>query len=775
MSTAARIEELRKKFDENPRRYFAPLANELRKAGDLTQAIALCREHLPKQPGHMSGYIVFGQALFESGDLDEARTVFEQALDLDPENLIALHHLGHIARQQGDTAAARRWYERALDADPRNDDIAKHLAMLATPIRPQPAVPTPATWVDAVAAPPAAPATDPDHELAFLDAGFGAPRRDLGAIPTPAHPQEAVGGALGALPLAPTPDAALRAVDFDVVNASLHQAESAPPTPPPAAPEPIDLAFDDLPSAALAETDGSDVGDTQTNGYAEDVMLELPSDAGHVGADEAIETLPAFEAPAAESVDFIESAESVESVAFVADDPFAFADDDIDTVVASTAPEDDAVTAVEPAEAVDLEAAFEEGLVTAGWPEATEIATFAATPRQATPVSVDVPAEAAEAFGLEAHDDIRAALPEPEPEVLGDDADLMIPQPVPDGQDSLPWLPTSDTPTDELTAIAQALEEDARANGDDDAVSVVEFAEDASADDTPAAYASAAYASAEYASIADAPIEDVAVEDIAVEATLESAPPSEAVETTAFVTETMGELLVAQGFVDRAVSVYEELVRRRPYDPVLSARLAELRDQAATAAPVTIFTARERFAKLAARRVVRRTPARAGTPVSTPVARSTATPVSTPAVHTPAYPTPHDSLTALFGATPAPQDDFAAQALAEAFAPLPLEEAPSASFESSLLGHGTASRTPTPAYGAVRQPTPVVAPAVPTPASTDATAGDFSFDRFFPDPAATSAEPPPLPPSADSGASDGATTADDLAQFSAWLKGLGNS
>ena len=54
MSTAARIEELRNKFEENPRRYFAPLANELRKAGDLTQAIALCREHLPKQPGHMA-------------------------------------------------------------------------------------------------------------------------------------------------------------------------------------------------------------------------------------------------------------------------------------------------------------------------------------------------------------------------------------------------------------------------------------------------------------------------------------------------------------------------------------------------------------------------------------------------------------------------------------------------------------------------------------------------------------------------------------------------
>src|SRR4051812_29065606 len=131
MGNADRIEELRHKYEENPRRYFAPLANEFRKAGDLTQAIAICREHLPKQPGHMSGFIVFGQTLFESNSLDEARTVFEQALALDPENLIALKHLGDIARMKGENSVARRWYERVLDADPRNDDIAAQLASLS--------------------------------------------------------------------------------------------------------------------------------------------------------------------------------------------------------------------------------------------------------------------------------------------------------------------------------------------------------------------------------------------------------------------------------------------------------------------------------------------------------------------------------------------------------------------------------------------------------------------------------------------------------------------
>jgi tetratricopeptide (TPR) repeat protein len=138
MAGPSRIDELRKKFDENPRRYFAPLANEYRKIGDFEQAIFICQEFLPQQPGHMSGHIVYGQALFESGRHDEARAVFETALSLDPENLIALRQLGDIARAHGDNDTARAWYRRVLDSDPRNDEIAGILTALDsdTPIAP---------------------------------------------------------------------------------------------------------------------------------------------------------------------------------------------------------------------------------------------------------------------------------------------------------------------------------------------------------------------------------------------------------------------------------------------------------------------------------------------------------------------------------------------------------------------------------------------------------------------------------------------------------------
>lgn len=141
MASSARIDELRKKFEENPRRYFAPLANEYRKAGDIDQAISICKEYLPQQPGHMSGHIVYGQALYEARQYEEARTVFETALALDPENLIALRHLGDIALIVGDIDGARGWYGRVLEADPRNEEIQAQLKSLES-VRPA-AAPTP--------------------------------------------------------------------------------------------------------------------------------------------------------------------------------------------------------------------------------------------------------------------------------------------------------------------------------------------------------------------------------------------------------------------------------------------------------------------------------------------------------------------------------------------------------------------------------------------------------------------------------------------------------
>jgi tetratricopeptide (TPR) repeat protein len=115
-----RLRELQQKFEENPRRYFAPLANEYRKGGQPKRAIEICRSQLSQMPGHMSGQIVYAQSLYECGEFEEAKQVFERALALDPENLIALRSLGDMSLQSGNTVDARKWYTRLLDADPHD-------------------------------------------------------------------------------------------------------------------------------------------------------------------------------------------------------------------------------------------------------------------------------------------------------------------------------------------------------------------------------------------------------------------------------------------------------------------------------------------------------------------------------------------------------------------------------------------------------------------------------------------------------------------------------
>src|SRR5688500_3813725 len=134
MQRSPRIDELRQKFHENPRRYFAPLANEYRKAGDPEQAIAICRAHLAQQPGHMSGHVVYGQSLYDARRPDEARTIFEKALELDPENAIVLRQLGDIAREKGESNEARHWYSKALDIDPHDSQLAAYIAELTEPL-----------------------------------------------------------------------------------------------------------------------------------------------------------------------------------------------------------------------------------------------------------------------------------------------------------------------------------------------------------------------------------------------------------------------------------------------------------------------------------------------------------------------------------------------------------------------------------------------------------------------------------------------------------------
>ncbi|MEO8620676.1 MAG: tetratricopeptide repeat protein, partial [bacterium] len=461
MASTARIDELKKKFDENPRRYFAPLANEFRKAGDIEQAIVICEEFLPQQPGHMSGHIVYGQALYEAGRMPESRVVFETALGLDPENLIALRHLGDIAGGQGDYASARQWYVRVLDADPRNEEMQ---ALIAT--------------LDAQ--------TPPDDSESLVS--FELPSGDLGIdIEKEVAPFEAE-------PLS------IRA-DFSPALSSLDDTAPAgvpviprsfqPPAPPPSGAFIEDfslLGFADQPYSAPAEDEHPALteGLESTEFTPPDEYIQETSEL-----DDSLESgVPSFAAPAGR----IESLAGLQGSGGITHDELHRA---------STQPEADEMATVD----------IDDGLV---------------LPPQGDPLAEDA---------LEPAGEKRAAF---EDSSAGD-------------------LPFFDAPPPDLPDYAEVAHADAP--------------EDAPKQDYTEPGASGPSAGE------DIPVE-LPPEVIAAEAELidagESPAPEEAVARQPFVTETMAELYLSQGFPEQALAVYTMLLAASPDDARLSGLVATL-------------------------------------------------------------------------------------------------------------------------------------------------------------------------------------------------------
>jgi tetratricopeptide (TPR) repeat protein len=688
MASSARIDELKQKFDENPRRYFAPLANEFRKVGDLEQAILICEAYLPQQPGHMSGHIVYGQALFESNRLDEALGVFQTALSLDPENLIALRHLGDIAARQGDTTSARRWYERVLEADPRNEEIQGLIgglaeATVATHEPPAPEV----GYVEPAPAPPVAP---PEAYAAAPDAHFATPDVVEAEIPELLDldvtlPESAPAAAAPA----PAPEAA-RAPEFE--STSEADFDRMPETRD-LMPEPSSMAegFESTeftaPSAQIAQEPGLQSAFEDETGVSGAAVAPLPG-------LEATPGVASPEPPAAPAANAFPELE----------EPLP-ADEEL-----VLPPHGDSMAAsAPPAPAQD------DGLLDFDMPVAEE----AAAPTEAPP-SAAIPAE----------------LP---PEVIAAEAELVD-------------AAAAAVPTAEVTQ-AEA-EQEAESVG-----SELSFLDVGAASQPEPSAAPSADAESEPVQAAQRP----------------------------FVTETMAELYLKQGFRTEALAVYEQLSAASPSDQRLVEKVASLRTAAAPSAaagpPV-----REFFARFASRRPWERAAAAAPpsdndfdiaepeVPTELPplppevIAAEAATITSDaapaaagaeeqrPATNapTPSAPT-GGSIDALFGNRQAgPTEDSAASALSQAFGgttetpPIPGNPARQATGELSLdsVFREGGARGPRNSQG-------------------------FSFDQFFSQGAEgdrTSGGPASQENPASGEPAE--RTADDIEQFNSWLQGL---
>jgi tetratricopeptide (TPR) repeat protein len=102
-----RIEELRRRLQKDPASIaFAQLAEEHRRAGQLEEAVRVCRAGLAQHPAYLSARITLGRALLETGRYDEAASEFEYVLKAAPDNLSAIRELADIEQRRGPSAQA---------------------------------------------------------------------------------------------------------------------------------------------------------------------------------------------------------------------------------------------------------------------------------------------------------------------------------------------------------------------------------------------------------------------------------------------------------------------------------------------------------------------------------------------------------------------------------------------------------------------------------------------------------------------------------------------
>ena len=108
MAYRTEIEKLEQRHAENPKQWFAALADAYRKQGALDLAIDTVKEGIEERPDYASAHIVLGRCYLDKEMDDEAAGAFEQVKQLDAENIIALKALGDIAERQGDNSGARQ-------------------------------------------------------------------------------------------------------------------------------------------------------------------------------------------------------------------------------------------------------------------------------------------------------------------------------------------------------------------------------------------------------------------------------------------------------------------------------------------------------------------------------------------------------------------------------------------------------------------------------------------------------------------------------------------
>jgi tetratricopeptide (TPR) repeat protein len=142
MADNSRLEDLRRRVQQDPSSIaFAQLAEEYRRAGQLQEAVDVCRAGLTIHPGYLSARVTLGRALIELQQLEEAQVELERVLKSAAENLAAIRGLAEIHHRRGSLAEALAQYRSALALARNDPDLEQTVSDLAA--RLEPAAPEP--------------------------------------------------------------------------------------------------------------------------------------------------------------------------------------------------------------------------------------------------------------------------------------------------------------------------------------------------------------------------------------------------------------------------------------------------------------------------------------------------------------------------------------------------------------------------------------------------------------------------------------------------------
>jgi hypothetical protein len=117
----SRVAELKRRVRQDPASIaFAPLAEELRRAGEHYEAVQICLAGLEHHPTFLSARVTLGRALAALEQYSEARTEFEYVLRAAPDNLLARKSLDELDALVGPPAPP----------DPRLSELEQWLARI---------------------------------------------------------------------------------------------------------------------------------------------------------------------------------------------------------------------------------------------------------------------------------------------------------------------------------------------------------------------------------------------------------------------------------------------------------------------------------------------------------------------------------------------------------------------------------------------------------------------------------------------------------------------